>query len=36
MYFEQYDFLVMTLPSIHEFILENSKNSKKQINLVTQ
>jgi len=29
MYFEQYDFLVMTLPSIHEFILENSKKSKK-------
>lgn len=28
MYFEQYDFLVMTLPSIHEFILENSKKSK--------
>ena len=26
MYFEQYDFLVMTLSSIHEFILENSKN----------
>lgn len=29
MYFEQYDFLVMTLPSIHEFVLENSKKSKK-------
>ena len=29
MYFEQYDFLVMTLPSIHEFILENSKKLKK-------
>ena len=29
MYFEQYDFLVMTLPNIHEFILENSKKSKK-------
>ena len=29
MYFEQYDFLVMTLPRIHEFILENSKKSKK-------
>lgn len=28
MYFEQYDFLVMTLPSIHEFVLENSKKSK--------
>ncbi len=25
MYFEQYDFLVMTLPSIREFLLENSK-----------
>lgn len=29
MYFEQYDFLVMTLPSIREFVLENSKKSKK-------
>jgi len=29
MYFEQYNFLVMTLPSIDEFILENSKKSKK-------
>ena len=29
MYFEQYNFLVMTLPSIHEFVLENSKKSKK-------
>ena len=28
MYFEQYNFLVMTLPSIHEFVLENSKKSK--------
>lgn len=28
MYFEQYDFLVLSLPSIHEFILEYSKKSK--------
>lgn len=29
MYFERYFFLIMTSPSIHEFILENSKKSKK-------
>ena len=29
MYFEQYYFLVMTLSSIHEFILENSKKTNK-------
>lgn len=30
MYFEQYDFLVLTIPNIHEFILENSKKTTKK------
>lgn len=29
MYFHEYDFLIDTIPTIHEFILENSKDSKK-------
>lgn len=31
MYFEQYDFLVLTLPKIHEFILENCKKQKNKL-----
>lgn len=30
MYFEQYDFLVDTMPTINYYILENSKNNKKE------
>lgn len=30
MYFNQYSFLALTIPNIHEFILENSKKTTKK------